>query len=126
MTRPAEVHFHDISARPVFISRFKAVRRNQRIFKAQSERQAFARAGATQRHPVPVDAEIDRTVHHCIDQNPTPFSSQSRGMLFRFCSGRKSNYPHSNSRAPNAREQQPGAQSSPGPHARLLTLQHGP
>lgn len=139
-----EVHLHDISACPVFISRFKAVRRNQRIFQAQSERQTFARAGAAQRHPVPVDAKIDRTVHQTIQasdpcshspkgflnfryspaksgQNAALCAGSTRkslqisrlvrrefapscGSLFRFCSGRKSVHPHSNSRGPYPRE----------------------
>lgn len=35
-------------------------------------------------------------------------------------------HPHPHSRSPYLREQQPGAQSPPGPHARLLTLFRDP
>ncbi len=125
MTR-SEVHLHDISARPVFISFFKAVRGNQRVSNTQRHRHFIAVAGAADDNPVPVDAEIDRPVHHCIDQNPTPFPSQSRGMLFRFCSGRKSVHPHSNSRVPQTRANSDAGSKPPGTHPASLTLQHGP
>jgi len=119
MTR-SEVYLHDISARPVFISFFKAVRRNQRVSNTQRHRHFIAIAGATDDNPVPVDAELDRPVHHCVDQNPTPFPSQSRGMLFRFCSVRKSVNPHSNSRGLCANSD--AGSKPPGTHPASLTL----
>lgn len=67
----AEVHINDAAYAPRCVGLMQPVRRDERILKAQRERDTLAVAGSAQRHPVAADRHISRPVHQEI-QSPSP------------------------------------------------------